>query len=202
MVSNATEQMAARIPWSLQRHVGPSNRAVDLDMLKRSVRISTSDDTHDEVLYAAIDAATEQVEHDTSSALITQTYKLRLDAFPRNVNYLYVPMRPIQSVQSLEYTDTDTGNVETFTEYYLDEAQQMLVLNDDQVWPSNANKIVVSFTAGYGDAFQSVPTVLRQAITMQAGRWFNNPTMDMNDLINTDAPYTRLIARFTRADYP
>tara|TARA_R110002051_G_scaffold24381_1_gene60570 strand:+ start:1459 stop:2067 length:609 start_codon:yes stop_codon:yes gene_type:complete len=202
MATTHTKQMAARLPWSLVRNVAPSNRAVDLNMLKRSVRLSTSDDTHDEVLYAAIDAATEQVEHDTSSALITQTFKMHRDAFPRNVNYIYIPIRPIQTVEHVKYRDSLTDVETTFTNWYLDVGQQMIVLNLNATWPSNEYKIVVSFTAGYGDEYQSVPTVLRQAIVMQAGRWFQNPTMDLNDIINTDAPYNRLIARFQRADYP
>jgi len=194
-------QISARIPWSLERSVAPVNRPVSLESLKRAIRLSVSDDSHDETLVMLIDAATEQVEHDTTSALITQTFKLRRDCFP-NENYIYLPVRPVQSVTHVKYFDTETETETTFSEWYFDEPQQMIVLNRDESWPTNSDKVVVTFVAGYGDTEPSVPTVLRQAIFMQSGKWFQNPTMDLNDIIYTDAPYRRLIERFTRSDYP
>ena len=194
-------QISARIPWSLERSVAPVNRPVSLESLKRAIRLSVADDSHDETLMMLIDAATEQVEHDTTSALITQTFKLRRDCFPSE-NYIYLPVRPIQSVTHVKYFDIETETETTFSEWYFDEPQQMIVLNRDESWPTNNEKVVVTFVAGYGATEPSVPTVLRQAIFMQSGKWFQNPTMDLNDIIYTDAPYRRLIERFTRSDYP
>ncbi len=202
MATVRDQQSAARIAWSLTRSVNPSNRCVDLAFVKRSLRLSVQDDSHDETLYALIDAATEQVEHDTASALITQGFVMNRDAFPTRDRYVYIPIRPIQSIASVTYTDTDSGASVAFTDYTLDAAQQMIVLTEDAEWPTNASSVVITLTVGYGDAFQAVPNVLRQAVTMQTGRWFQNPTMDLNDLINTDAPYNRLIARYLRASYP
>lgn len=195
-------QMSARIPWSLERTIAPTNRAVTLNALKKAIRLSVDDDSHDEILTMYVDAATEQVEHDTSSALITQTYRMKRDLFPSDQNYIYFPIRPIQSVTHVKYYDEDAEAEATFSDYTFDASQQMIVLNNDESWPENARDVKITFVAGYGDTEPTVPTVLRQAIYMQAGKWFQNPTMDMNDVVYTDAPYRRLIERFTRSDYP
>ena len=195
-------QMSARLPWSLERTIAPANRPVTLSALKRAIRLSVDDDSHDEVLTMYVDAATEQVEHDTSSALITQTWKMKRDLFPSDQSYIYFPIRPVQSVSHVKYYDQNAEAEATFTEYNFDASQQMIVLNTDASWPTDAIDVKITIVVGYGDSEPSVPTVLRQAIYMQSGKWFQNPTMDMNDVIYTDAPYRRLIERFTRSDYP
>lgn len=195
-------QISARLAWSLERTTAPINRPVSIESLKRAIRISVEDDSHDETLLMLIDGATEQVEHDTSSALITQTYKMKRDCFPSDQNYIYLPVRPVQSVSHVKYFNFKTETETTFSDWYFDQSQNMIVLNRDESWPTNDEKVVITFVAGYGDTEPTIPTVLRQAIFMQSGKWFQNPTMDMNDIIYTDAPYRRLIERFTRSDYP
>ncbi len=81
----------------------PTAEPVSLAEAKLHLRV---DDNADDVLIGAlITAARQHAEHDTRRALVTQTWKLVLDAFPESV--ITLDRAPVSAVVSVVYTDPD-----------------------------------------------------------------------------------------------
>ena len=196
----------ARTAWTYLRSSGPSERCLRVDELKRAIRLSLDDDSLDETLGMYIDAATGQVEHDTSMALIEQTWTYGRDCFNARYRFFGLPIRPATEIVEITYVDEE-GNPVTWesAEYRLDQGRNQVILQPDFSWPSDVmgqqgGQIEVSFKAGYATP-ANVPAELRQAVALQAGKWVANPVMDMPVGLGDEA-YDRLVARYMRSDYP
>lgn len=133
------------------------------------------DDDPDDKAYvgALIAAAVGRVDGDRGvlgRALITQTWELVCDAFPRA---FLVPLPPTQTVEQITYIDTD-GNQQTVDPavYQVDTDSQpaRVVPLPGQSWPATQSGIVntvrLRFIAGFGDAAADVPMPIRQAIAL------------------------------------
>ncbi len=156
----------------------PAEEPVTLTEAKNHLRVDLTDD--DSLISALIVAAREHAEAITRRAFITQTLKLSLDAFPANNGPIYVPMPPLQSVNSLKYFNT--GGVEqTLTEgtdYLVDNESEpgRITPAPDTGWPATQNRpnaVSVEFVAGFGDA-SKVPQGIKQAILLMVGHWYEN----------------------------
>src|SRR5690606_2363792 len=156
----------------------PAEEPVTLTEAKNHLRVDLSDD--DSLISALIVAAREHAEAITRRAFITQTLKLSLDAFPANNGPIYVPMPPLQSVNSLKYFDTD-GVEQTLnegTDYLVDNESEpgRITPAPDTGWPAAQNRpnaVSVEFVAGFGDA-SKVPQGIKQAILLMVGHWYEN----------------------------
>jgi len=156
----------------------PAEEPVTLTEAKNHLRVDLSDD--DSLISALIVAAREHAEAITRRAFITQTLKLSMDAFPVNNGPIYVPMPPLQSVNSLKYFDTD-GVEQTLTEgtdYLVDNESEpgRITPAPDTGWPATQNRpnaVSVEFVAGFGDA-SKVPQGIKQAILLMVGHWYEN----------------------------
>lgn len=156
----------------------PAEEPVTLTEAKNHLRVDLTDD--DSLISALIVAAREHAEAITRRAFITQTLKLSLDAFPANNGPIYVPMPPLQSVNSLKYFDTD-GVEQTLnegTDYLVDNESEpgRITPAPDTGWPATQNRpnaVSVEFVAGFGDA-SKVPQGIKQAILLMVGHWYEN----------------------------
>jgi len=92
------------IHWSLELSTAPTLEPVTLGEAREHVVLATADD--DAWLDARINEARKRVEAHSGKALLTQTWKLRLDRFPPS-GVIRLPMPPLASVTSIAYTDTD-----------------------------------------------------------------------------------------------
>lgn len=157
----------------------PAVEPVSVAEAKNHLRVDIDND--DTLLAIYITAAREYVEGVVRRALITQTLKAYLNAFP-GVSAVALPRPPLQSITSLVYTDGD-GSDSTFdaANYSADIVAQpgRLVLGYNKSWPSPAtlatvNPIAITYVAGYGAAGSDVPSIYRQAILLLAGHWYEN----------------------------
>ena len=132
---------------------------------------------HDSKLLELITAATEQFESDTDRVCIEQTFALSLHRFEQPYIDLY--KRPITSVESITYIDSD-GDEQTVDAdvYKLSKARRQIQLNGGQQWPSTyfsgPDSVVVTFTAGVTEPKQ-VSRLYVQAISLLVGAWFLDP---------------------------
>lgn len=165
----------------MQRAIRTSDPAVEpvtVAEAKNHLRVDISDD--DALIGALITAAREMIEERSRRALITQTWRRNLDAWP--AISLNLPRPPLQSVTSITYTDGD-GNTSTVDSsiYSVDTDSQpgRVALAYDQQWPTVAtlatlNPIKITYVAGYGDAASDVPQRWKQAILLTVGHWYEN----------------------------
>jgi uncharacterized phiE125 gp8 family phage protein len=124
--------------------------------------------TNNPYVVALIQAAREYVEAATHRALITQTWDLKLDAFP--CGEICLPKAPLVSVTSITYTAADgTSTTWSSTLYTVDaptgpRAQAGRIAPAySQYYPTtrtDLNAVVVRFVAGYGAA-AAVPAMLK-----------------------------------------
>jgi uncharacterized phiE125 gp8 family phage protein len=189
--------------YSLKRTVAPAVEPVSLSEARDQLRISTNDD--DTILAANIVAARQAVERDTRRALITQTWRLKLDEFPKKA--IRLPYSPLQSVTSITYVP-DGGGTTTWSasEYdvFTDDEPGLIcpVFGDD--WPEirlEKRGITVTYVAGYGDSATDVPAELRQAVLLQVEMLY-----DGRPMFGTTSPiveaYRSIVQAATVSEYP
>lgn len=180
----------------------PVLEPLSLTQIRKHLEIAQSDDAHDAQLVDLLHAAREQWEHDTDSAVLTQTLQLKLDCLPPCIK---LPKRPIQSVTSIAYYDSANASQTLSTSLYsLDAANRMIHQAYQQVWPGYASRwdaVTVTYVAGYSAQYL-VPAIAKQAMLLLIGYYFENRDMLANDIVYSRAAYEALVLRFMRSSYP
>lgn len=153
----------------------PASEPVTRSDAKDHLRVDhTTEDTY---IDALITAARQHVENVTNRALISQTWKLYLDRFPIEIS---LPRAPIQSVNSIEYVDSD-GVTQTLSSsiYTVDTDSEpgLIYKAYYQTWPSIRDvekAITITYVAGYGDSGSDVPGPIIQAIKLLVSHMYEN----------------------------
>lgn len=156
----------------------PEVEPITLEEAKAHLRLDG--DADDAYVSALITAARERVELFLRRALTTQSFEYTLDGFPAS-SVIDLPRPPVQSVESIQYTDT-AGNVQTLApEDYMVDASSgeigRVALAWNRFWPitrCSINSVVIQFTAGYGDAAEDVPQAIRQGILIEISNLYEN----------------------------
>jgi len=149
---------------------------VTLTEAKKQCEIIGTD--HDDYIEYLIAVATDQVEQYLRRRLITQTWYLYMDDWPR-ADYFNLPFGKLQSVTSIAYKDED-GDSSTFAsaDYIVEITSDpgRVVLGYNDVWPTDtlypSNPITVEFVCGYGLTGASVPAAIRHAIRVAISDMF------------------------------
>ncbi len=129
------------------------------------------DDTFEDAeLEVFISSVRELLEKQRNCALISQTWTLKMDAFPD----WEIELRrcPVLAITSVSYVDSD-GTTQTLatSKYQLSTGSYPALLTPSygNVWPTTRDQmdaVTVVFTAGYGTTPASVPTAAKLAIRM------------------------------------
>lgn len=154
----------------------PSVEPLSLTEAKAHCRVDGSDD--DTLITALIVTARRMAEQATGRALVTQSWRYTLDAFP--VAAIDLPLPPLVSVQSVKYLDAD-GVLQTLvadTDYsvYLSSLLGLVAPAYGMSWPSPRDvpeAVRIEFTAGYGNA-AAVPGDIKQWMLLQICHWYDN----------------------------
>lgn len=160
--------------FALKRETAPASLAVSLAELKKHVH-ELSDD-FDDLLTAILEAAISHVEGVLGRSLVTQTWQLYLDCFPRR-STIKLPMGPVASVTSIKYTPSD-GTEQTFDseKYVVWAANDSLSLKLGSSWPGvivEPGSVVIEYDAG-GDA-ADVDEAEKLLIKLLAAHWYRTP---------------------------
>lgn len=117
----------------------------------------------DSAVDGLIAASTKFIEDYLGRSLMSQTWKLTLDAFTDSI---LLPRGPVQSVTSIDYFDT-SGNAQTVATsvYTLDNSSdpQWVVRNSTASWPATldaVNAVSVTFVSGYAALPESIKLAL------------------------------------------
>lgn len=180
--------------YSFALVTGPAVEPLTVAEFKAQARItSTGEDST--VLQPFIMAARQYAEKSLSRQLITATWDLRLDFFPRRrfgirfndyaqFSAIEIHKCPVQSVTSVKYTDTagveQTMDPSTYTVDVHDEPARITPIFGTY-WPIARripNAVTVRFVAGYGDSGSDVPENLRRWICLAGATLNENREMD------------------------
>ncbi len=153
----------------------PTAEPVTLAEVKLHLRVE--DNADDALIAALITAARQHAEHDTRRALVTQTWKLVLDAFPESV--ITLDRAPVSAVVSVVYIDPE-GVSQTLSAagYQLDAVTEpcRLVPAYGSTWPATraqVNAVTVTYTCGYGNP-DTVPESIKRWMLLRIGALYEN----------------------------
>lgn len=170
--------------YNLALVTAPTEYPVTKEEAKAHLRYE--DDEEDALVNTLIAAATDSAETFTRRRLVTQTWKLFLDDFPRCQEDYYfpgeiaLPFPPLQSVTHVKYYNSD-GALTTIS------SADYLVLPNDlpgrvtpivgNSWPYDVqyrpDAVEVQYVCGYGAA-SAVPAAIKQAILLILGHLYEN----------------------------
>lgn len=161
----------------------PTEEPIALDEAQSHLRIDGGDEN--DLVNSLITMVREWTERHLRRALVTQTLRLYLDAFPAHpaggtrACAITLPRAPVQSITHIKYVAAD-GTLTTIdaADYQFDEVSEPCVVVPayGETWPSprcQINSVQVEFVAGYGGA-AAVPEAIKRAMLMIIGSWFEN----------------------------
>lgn len=175
---------------ALRLVVPPSTEPLTVDEAKAHLRVTHAEE--DLLIASYVEAARQRCETFQRRAYVTQTWELTLDEFPPGA--ILLPRPPIQSVESVKYTD-ETGTVQTLDEraYVVDTDSEpgRIVPAYGTFWPftlCTPGAVRVRFVAGYGDGAADVPEVVRMAMRFYLGHYNTNREGVVTGTIATELP--------------
>lgn len=139
------------------------------------------DDTYIEALVATAAGLIDGADGWLGRALSEQMWEFRLDRFPCSDAYgrtgkLHIPLAPLISVDSVEYTGSDGVDVALtgFRQLGLGSTQPAYLMPAvGNSWPSTLcepESVRIAFTAGY----EEIPVGIKHAILLMVGHWYEN----------------------------
>lgn len=161
---------------SIELSIAPTAEPVTVDEVKTHLHIDNDDE--DVYIGLLITAARRYAETWLRRQLITATYKLRLDCFPRWE--IEVPRPPFVSVTTLTYLNTSgvsttlTENTDFVKDIYREPG--LIYPAYGLTWPTTydfPNSVTLTYVAGYGDA-TDVPQEVRYGILLIVARMFDS----------------------------
>lgn len=158
-----------------RRSSAPTAEPLALSDALAHLRVSAG--VEDAYITGLIPVVREACENRIERTLIETTWVLTLDSFPDAIELM---MSPVLDVTSVQYTDQD-GQSQTLNpaDYVLDRAREpgWLVPAPGRQWPTTEagiNKVVVTYTAGYGDTAAAVPASLKHWMLLALSDLYEN----------------------------
>lgn len=161
---------------SLQQITAPLIEPVSLDDTKAHLRVDGTDE--DALISSLILTSRLHIEAALGLALITQSWRLLLDRWPKE-GEVRIPLRPLQSISEVRtYNAAGASEVLATERYMVDAAANPgRLVPVGPGWPlpgRAANGIEIGFIAGYGDTDGDVPAPIRQALLLLVAHWYEH----------------------------
>lgn len=152
--------------------------ALPVSLADAKLHLKVDHDADDALITLMLKAAARSAEQELNRALMSQTWELRLDAFP--AAEIELPMPRVQSISSVAYTDA-AGAEQTLagSAYTLDPdvLPGWLLPALGTTWPDTrdqANAVRITFVAGYGNTPESLPEDVRVWILLHLAAAYRN----------------------------
>jgi uncharacterized phiE125 gp8 family phage protein len=166
----------------------PAVEPITLAEAKAHLRVDANDE--DMLIGSLIVAARSFVERSLSLAMISQSWSLYLDRWPRS-REVALPIAPAQSVEAIRVYDSDNQPTEIASEDYVADVlsvpgRLLLAATATPIAPARElNAVEIVFIAGYGDEPEDVPAPIRQALLLLITHWFES----REPVVLGEAPY-------------
>lgn len=169
----------------------PTTEPLELGDVKTHLRFPY--DYEDALIRSLITAARLYCETVTGMALVTQTLRLTVDAFPtwKQNSEFWLPRPPLASVTSIKYDDANEVEQTVSTSVYTVNTATtpgIIGLKSGQEWPADCStkigSVRIVYVAGYGAA-SAVPATVKQAMLLLIGHWFTSREAAITGTIQT-----------------
>lgn len=166
---------------TLSQITPPARQPLTQDEVKLQLRLPLGSTSLNRLIDLWIPAAAGHFEEQTGRQIITSTWEYWLAGFPCG-SILELPKPPLQDVISVVYDDADGVEQTLDADSYTVEAPSgphshrgRLVLKSASTWPTTVAEdrfsVRVRFTAGYGDAPEQVPALVRASLLFLVGHF-------------------------------
>lgn len=166
--------------WTTSLVTAPTQEPIELAEAKRQLRVEESVTVEDDLIGALIRLARRAAERHTGRAILTQTWRLKLDAFPCG-GPLIIPFPPLQTLSSISYVDTN-GDTQTWSSALYQTAipsgphasYARVTPAYQQIWPiarSQMEAVTVQFVAGWTSP-ELVPEEILQGMKVALSYWW------------------------------
>lgn len=152
----------------------PAREPLTLTEAKAFLRVEHEDD--DAVITALIAAARTHVEAMTRRALLMQTWRFVLDAWPRGGRFA-PRIGPLRSLLAARVFDADGEAREIDGESFIVDAAANAIAAPCFALPAPGRAqagIALDVVCGFGTEAEDVPADLRQALRMLLAHWYDN----------------------------
>lgn len=155
---------------------GPAVEPVTLAEMKAHLRLDGAEE--DAVVSACIVAARQACESYTGRSLISQTWQLYLDRWPKGA--MRLPRGPVQELLSVAVIGDDgDATLLDGDGFHLDASADppRLLRKRGAFWTTTARSLAgieITYKAGYGDSWNDVPQALRQGLMMAAAQFYEH----------------------------
>lgn len=156
---------------------GPAAEPVTLAEAKAFLRVDGTDE--DAFISTLVTAARLHAESVTGRAMITQSWRVALDAFPLS-RRIALPVAPLQALIEIRAYDVDGAATQlTLAEFQPENGAApaslfVPVAASGMPGVREHDAIEIDYVAGYGDAPEDVPADLRHAVLTLIGFWFEH----------------------------
>lgn len=165
---------------SIEIVTGPAVEPLTKSEVRLHLGLSGVND-YDDRIGQLITASRKRIERTTNRRLITQNLKWYIDKFPCD-DEIYLPVAPVQVVNSITYYDTNnvlqTLSTDDYTTDVITEPCRV-ALNWGYVWPwtryERPNAVIIDIDAGYGDASTDVDQGIINAMLVMIEQVFDRP---------------------------
>ena len=174
---------------SLVMTSGPALEPITLAEAKALARIDGA--AEDALVQSLIITSRLHIEAALGLALVMQTWRLSLDAWPAG-DTLDLPLRPVYAVTAIRVFAADGQPAVVAPDRYrldTDSAVPRLVRLSGS-WPAPGrarNGIEIDLTAGYGATADTIPQPIRHALLLLVVHWYEH-----RDPIEIGSPSTRI----------
>lgn len=163
--------------YGLVQTVAPTTEPLTVAEAKQHLRVRHA--AEDTLISGIISAARLMCETRLHKQLVTATWVMKMDTFPRGT-VIRLPRPPLQSVTSVTYLD-ELGASQTLSASYYDVDTYSLpgriCLRPEYSWPGTengrANAVTVTYVAGYGAA-ATIPPSVKSAMLLLIGHLYAN----------------------------
>ena len=146
-----------------------------LTLAELKAHLDLDGDEQDELLTSFIVAARTTVERLSGQLLLTQSWKITIDAVPPG-GLMNLPLGPVQTVTSVTVYDAiGVGTIWPAATYTLDlvgEPARLLFHGGRPIPGRRLNGIDINVICGFGTSADVVPADLVQAVRLLAAHWY------------------------------
>mgnify|MGYP003149506738 CR=1 FL=1 len=165
--------------WNNVIDTEPTSEPIANSVMKNFLKVDTSAD--DDLIASMITTARQIVEQRARVQLLSATYKMNLDRFPIQTNWITLPISPLSSVTHIKYyDDTNTQQTWAASNYIVDDQSEppRIRIAQSSTFPSTyarPNAVEIKYVAGYASTSAvGYPTALNAAIYLIVGHLYEN----------------------------
>lgn len=156
-----------------------TSEPITLPQAKKHLKIESDVTIEDDLINILIESARRAAETYMRRQIITATWELQLDKFPKGSDFITLNLNKATSITTIKYFDDDNSEQTWDSAKYetdLESEPARIRPISTEIYPSTFDKInnvKIRFVTGYANA-AAVPGPIIQALLLYIGHWYEH----------------------------